>query len=76
MEKEHYIIMMELLNMQEILLMILLMEKENINIKMVNVIQENGKIIYGMEKDYYIIKMEKLNMKVILLIINMKAKEN
>ena len=47
----------------------------NIFGKMVNIIQENGKMVYVMEKEYYIIQMEKLNMKEILLMINLKEME-
>ena len=76
MEKEYYIIQMEKLNMKEILLMVNMKEMENILGKMVNIISDNGKMIYNMEKEQNIIQMEKLNMKEILLMINMKEMEN
>ena len=45
MEKEYIIIQMEILNMMVILLMMHMKEKENIFPKMVNIMQENIKII-------------------------------
>ena len=51
MEKEKYIIIMEILNMMENLLMINLKDLENILAKMVNIISENGEIINLMEKE-------------------------
>ena len=45
MEKEENIIKMEILNMMEIMLIIKKKEMENIYGKMVNIIQENGKIV-------------------------------
>ena len=44
MEKEYYIIQMEILNMKVILLMIKEKEMENIFGKMVNIIQDNLKM--------------------------------
>ena len=44
MEKEYYIIQMEILNMMVNLLMVKEKEKENIFMKIVNIIQENLKI--------------------------------
>ena len=49
---------------------------ENIYGMMVNIIQENLKIICQMEKELNIIKMGKFNMKEILLMVNLKEKEN
>ena len=71
MEKEHYIMKMEILYMKVIGLMIKAMVMENIFLKMVNIIQANLKIIQEMEKEHYIIKMEILNMKVIGLMVNL-----
>ena len=45
MEKEYYIIQMEILNMMVNMLMINLKEKEKVFMKMVNIIQDNGKMI-------------------------------
>ena len=45
MEKVYYIIKMKILNMKEILLMINLKERENIFMKMENILSENLKII-------------------------------
>ena len=45
MEKEHYIIKMEIFNMMVIGLMIKVKEMENIFGKMANIIQENIKMI-------------------------------
>ena len=50
MEKENIIIRMEILNMKVILLMVNMKEMENIFMKMVNIIQDNGKMVYQMEK--------------------------
>ena len=55
--------------------MVYLKEKEDIIMKMVNIIQENGKMIQSMEKEYYIIKMEINYMKEILKKVNLKVKE-
>ena len=44
MEKEQNIIQMEILNMKVILLMMNMKEMENLFVKMVNIIQENGKM--------------------------------
>ena len=54
MEKEYYIIKMEIYNMMVILLMINLKVMENIYMKMVNIIQLNGKMTYSMGKEQYI----------------------
>ena len=62
--------------MMVILLMIMQKEMGNVFMKMVNIIQVNGKIIHSMEKGNYIIKMEILNMMVILLMINLKEMGN
>ena len=51
MEKEKYIIAMEISNMKENLLQINLKEMVNISKKMVNIISVNGKIIKSMEKE-------------------------
>ena len=51
MEKEQYIIQMEILNMMVILLMAKLKEMENILMKMVNIIWANSKMVYFMEKE-------------------------
>ena len=45
MEKEKNIIKMEILDMKVILLMVNMKEMENIFMKMVNIIQVNGKMI-------------------------------
>ena len=45
MEKELFIIQMEIFNMMVNLLMINLKEKENIFMKMMNIIQDNGNMI-------------------------------
>ena len=45
MEKENYIIRMEILNMKVILLMVKKKEMENVFLKMVNIIQVNGKMV-------------------------------
>ena len=45
MEKEYYIIQMEILNMMVNLLKINMKEKENIFIKMMNIILENIKMV-------------------------------
>ena len=58
MEKEYYIIKMEILNMKVILLMISLQGMEDIFIKMVIIIQENGKMVQRMGEVIFIIKME------------------
>ena len=60
---------MEKLNMKAILSIVYLMEMGNIFQKMVNIIQDNGKIVINMEKEHFIIQMEKLNMKVIGLMM-------
>ena len=60
---------MEKLNMKAILSIVYLMEMGNIFQKMVNIIQDNGKIVIDMEKEHFIIQMEKLNMKVIGLMM-------
>ena len=66
MEKEYYIIQMEILYMKVIILMVNQKGMENIFMKKVNIIQDNIKMVYQMEKEYYIIQMEILNMKVII----------
>ena len=76
MEKEHYIIKMDKLNMKVIWLIINMKEMENISGKMVIIILDNLKMVYFMEKEQCIIKMEKLNMKVIWLMIKEKEMEN
>ena len=43
---------------------------------MVNIIQDNGKIIKEMEKEHIIIQMEKSNMKGNILMIEEKGMEN
>ena len=45
MEKEYNIIQMEILNMMVNGLMVNLMEKENLFMMMINIIQENGKMV-------------------------------
>ena len=57
------------------MLMIKEKEKENLFMKMVNIILDNGKMGYSMGKEYYIIQMEILNMMVNMLMINVKEKE-
>ena len=51
MEKEQNIIQMEILNMKVILLMIKKKEMENIFLKVVNIMQVNGKMIKLKEKE-------------------------
>ena len=53
-------------------------EKEmgNIVMKMKNIAQDNGKIVYVMEKEQNIIQTEKLNMKGNILKAKEKEKEN
>ena len=72
MEKELNIIQMEKYYMKVIILMIKQKEMENIIGKMVNIILDNGKMVYSMVKVQNIIKMEKLNMKAIGLMIKNK----
>ena len=69
MVKEYYMIKMEMLYMKVIILMVKEKVKENLLMKMVNIIQGNLKMIYQMEKELYMIKMEILYMKVILLMV-------
>ena len=76
MEKENYIIKMEILNMTVFLLVMNLKDMENIFGKITIIIQGNGKTEIEMEKENYIIKMEILNMKAILLVMNLKDMEN
>ena len=76
MEKELNIIQMEILDMKVIILMVNLKEMENIFIKMVYIIQDNGKMVYIMEKELNIIQMEIFYMKVIILMIKQKEMEN
>ena len=76
MEKEHYIIKMEILYMRVIGLMIKKRVMENIFMKMVIIIQANLKMIYQMEKEHYIIKTEILYTKVIGLMLIQKVMEN
>ena len=67
---------MEIYYMKVILLMVNLKEMENIFMKMVIIIQDNGKMVYFMEKELNIIQMEIYYMKVILLMIKEKGMEN
>ena len=47
----------------------------NLYMKMVNIIQDNGKMDQNMVEEQCFIQMEVLNMKVILLMVNMKEME-
>ena len=76
MVKELNIIKMEIYYIMVILLMVNLKEMENIFMKMVIIIQDNGKMEQQMEKEQNIIKMEILFMKVIGLMIKRKEMEN
>ena len=62
--------------MKVIILMIKDKEMENIFLKMVNIIQDNGKKVYFMEKEQNIIQMETSDMMVIILMIKEKEMEN
>ena len=72
MENAKYIIKMEILNLKELQLMEMLKDMEKVFMKMVNIIQENGKMASKMEKGNYMIKTEILNMKETLLMANLK----
>ena len=48
---------------------------EKVFLKMVNIIQDNLKMVKEMEKEQNIIQMEILNMMVIGLMINLKERE-
>ena len=61
MEKELFIIRMEIYVLKVILLMVNMKEKENIFGKKVNIIQDYGKMVFVMEKEQNIIQMEILN---------------
>jgi len=76
MEKEYYLIQMEILYMMVIGLMEKKKEMENIFLKMANAISVNLKMIYKMEKEYYSIQMKILNMMVIGWMIKEKEMEN
>ena len=51
-------------------------EMENTFMKMVNIIQDNLKMVQNMEKEQNIIQMEILIMKMIGLMMNQKEMEN
>ena len=57
MEKEHYIMKMEILNLKVILKKENMMVKENIFMKMEIIIQGNLKKVFVMEKEKNMIKM-------------------
>ena len=58
MEKEHYIIKMEILNMKVILKRESIMVKENIFMKMEIIILDNLKKVFVKEKEKNMIQME------------------
>ena len=76
MEKENYLTKIKNLYIVEILLIIIMKEKEPFIIKIMIIILGILQIIKEKEMEYYTIKIKLLNMKVNLLMIYMMGMEN
>jgi hypothetical protein len=76
MEKENYLTKIKNLYIVEILLIIIMKEKEPFIIKIMIIILGILQIIKEKEMEYYTIKIKQLNMKVNLLMIYMMVMEN